>query len=497
MLKKIVIKKTLGIYFTIYLLSALLLLYSSCASNSKNGKKTLDESASPTVKTETTAQRKETKKNIQPPEPQKDLPIEVVFANKIRAALASGDMSAALALFDNMPKELENDTDLQLVHASILVSAGKNNEARHIVSELSKKDANNVDLLEMSMVIAKSSGDENAARAAADKILKVDPNHAGANISRAENLAMKRQYKQAGNAYRRALTNDKNNTGALFGYAQMMYYQNNLKESENYLTRLLEVDPENSYALAYMGKLAAEDENYLRASRYIKQAIDIENDNYDFYVDYGTYEHYQGHYDEAMSAWTKAINLRPDYFLAYGYRAGLYEERNKLREALSDFQNVVRTNPDYYYAYEEIGILHWHFGEWAAARKAFQQALTYAKDNYAYILMVAASYLKEKNNAEAKSYLARAMRNFNRESLEYQVLRLFHDQGGVNAENSTVNLVGKEQNTTKRGKLRYYLALYFELKGNSKIADELYTQVASIKAPMFFEYRLAEWAIGS
>ena len=46
-----------------------------------------------------------------------------------------------------------------------------------------------------------------------------------------------------------------------------------------------------------------------------------------------------------------------------------------------------------------------------------------------------------------------------------------------------------------KGKMLYYLGLFYEINGNDVLAEKYYTDVLSLNSPMFFEYRLAEWAL--
>jgi hypothetical protein len=39
------------------------------------------------------------------------------------------------------------------------------------------------------------------------------------------------------------------------------------------------------------------------------------------------------------------------------------------------------------------------------------------------------------------------------------------------------------------------MGLYNEINGSDTIAKEFYVKVTNMQAPMFFEYRLAEWGI--
>ncbi len=82
-----------------------------------------------------------------------------------------------------------------------------------------------------------------------------------------------------------------------------------------------------------------------------------------------------------------------------------------------------------------------------------------------------------------------------RNSLEYLMLRLYNDFGPTNAENQIVQKIQQEENKTKKGKMTFYLALYDEMKGRSESSKKIYSEVASLQSPMFFEFRLAEWKV--
>ena len=55
-------------------------------------------------------------------------------------------------------------------------------------------------------------------------------------------------------------------------------------------------------------------------------------------------------------------------------------------------------------------------------------------------------------------------------------------------------MLEKETNKNKRGKMTYYFALYYDLKGIHQVANEYYGKIMQMQTPMFFEYRLAEWS---
>ena len=71
------------------------------------------------------------------------------------------------------------------------------------------------------------------------------------------------------------------------------------------------------------------------------------------------------------------------------------------------------------------------------------------------------------------------------------VLWLFYD----NISPGTVaNKIQSETNSNTRGKLFFYLAEFYSLQGNEVMAEKYYTTVHELQCPIFFEYRMNEWA---
>lgn len=84
------------------------------------------------------------------------------------------------------------------------------------------------------------------------------------------------------------------------------------------------------------------------------------------------------------------------------------------------------------------------------------------------------------------------MRNMDRNSAEYAVLRLYYD--GINpslVEKKVVSVT----NSTLKGKLTFYMGLYYDLYGDDVSAKKQYIEVKSLPSPMFFEYKMNDWAL--
>lgn len=420
---------------------------------------------------------------------------EAGFARGLQAALQQGSIEDALALFETMPAALQSNGDLQKLRASLLISAGKYSDAQKLIAELEQKNSGDLEIKEMKIVLAKASGNASAKSAAIKEIIALDPTNPSANVELGEEKVLRKKYKEARGYYMTALKGDQNNQDALFGYGQTSYYLNKIDDARKAFNKILRLDPQSAVAYAYIGKLHAEDENYKLAEENILKAIEL-SPQYDYYMDLGTYSRMRGKFKQAEEAWTSAIKIKPDYFLAYAYRGGLYDEQNMYAKALDDYRMVIKTNPKYFYAYESLGILAWHEENYEEARASFEKAFSYYPQSISYPLIIAACMYKSKRAHEVKPFLQKVMKSYgDHESLEYLMLRLYHDLGPSNAENLITQKIIKEDNTTKKGKMTFYMALYDEIKGHTELAKKMYNEVAALQSPMFFEFRLAEWKI--
>ncbi|MGN0729333.1 tetratricopeptide repeat protein [Treponema sp.] len=413
------------------------------------------------------------------------------FMEELQSALNKDGAEAALALYETkLPAKYADDFDLLFLKAAINVSAKNLDEAQALCTQLSARDPQNEDVASLAVAIAKMRGDKAERTKQINLLLEKDKMNSAANIELGEDMFFKKNYKQAKIYYKRALVREPENIDALRGAGQCDYYLENDEEAEKTFKKILEIDPQNTQAFLYLGKIAYAANEYKIASDYAKKALDNEPENYECNMDYGMYERYLGHYNSAEKAWTKAIEIEPDYFLAYAYRAGLYDEQDIFEKAIADYKKVVELNPDYYYAYESIGVLALHEENWTTAREAFMKCYERNKNNISYPLMITYCYYKEGNGTEAKNFSNQVLRKMDRNSIEYSMLRVFHDRAG---ERPLPQRISAMTNRNLQGKMYYYLALFYDMFGGAEFANEYYAKVVSMNSPMFFEFRLAEW----
>lgn len=446
----------------------------------------------------TPPKKSEKPKKEEPKKQEPEDPPNVKFAKELQKKLKDGDLEGAIALFETIPEDLYAEKDMKILHASLLFSAKQYDKAQEVVDLILADSPDDTEALELCSLIAQARGDKAKLKTVNEAILKKDPYNSSINIQMAESYALNKKYKQALSSYRKALVREPNNADALFGFGQMSFYLDDLNTAEKSFKKILANDPDNTAALFYLGKLAYDNENYLRAASYAEQALATDPYNYDILLDLGTDYRYLGRYDDAIDTWKKATEIDPDYFLAYAYIAGEYDNQNKFPEALEYYHKVIELNPKYWYAYESTAILEWHEQNWESARKHFMKAWEVSgKKDSSYALMVAATYWKQKDLLNMKKFLQLAMKGTaDKESVDFLMLRFFHDNYVKNAEITLKKNIEKISSRNKKGKMWYYLGLYYELSGTTEGAAEYYAKVTEMQAPMIFEYRLAEWSLG-
>lgn len=472
----------------ILLISAALVV-TGCATKPETSATETQTTIQDTEKKAPVVEEKKVEKKKEPEDPP-----NVKFAKKLQKYLDKGDTEGAIGCFKELPAELQNDIELKLLLGALYYSNNQYEEAIGVANEVLALDSVNVDALELISLCNRAKGDKAAYKATQDKILAADPYNPSANIQKAEDYALNKKYKQARESYRKALKGDSKNEDALFGFAQMSFYTDDLKTSKEVFQQLIDKDPNNAAALAYMGKIAYDEENYLRASKFISEAIKNDPNNYDYWMDYGKYLRYQGKFDDAAKAWKKATELDPSYFLAYAYLAGHYDETEKWDLALENYHKVIETNPKYFYAYESTAILEYHAKNYKDAIKYFSKAYE-CSDSWSYSMMIALCYFKLNDPLNAKKVLQAQLKKLERDSNPYNLVRFFAESYSKNAEANLKQRIDKETNSNTRGKMLFYMGAYCDINKAADAGKEYYTRVTNMTAPMFFEYRLAEWGL--
>jgi tetratricopeptide (TPR) repeat protein len=406
--------------------------------------------------------------------------------------LGRGDFDGALALFEKIdPAEAETPA-IQLLRASVLNSAGRTSEARPIVEGILSREPDNTEALLVLSVVEAASGKEREQRAILERILKTDPNHTEALVTLGNMALGSQSLRTAASYYDRVLRVEPENGEALVGRAMVYRYEKNPKNAELLLNKAARLYPQWASPLHERARL-------YRGAGYAQEALDdldgakkLEPGDYWIAVDRGTTLVDLNRKPEALEEFTRAIGIDPAIFIAYVYSAGIKDESGDYEGAEKDYTALAKLKPEYYFAFEGLGIIKMRKHQWAEARDAFLEAYRQAPKEQGYALLAAMNWMRAGRINDPRQFLEQALRRVERESLDWYMLRLYHDLAG---DNDTAIRIDREKNLDNKARMLYYLANYYDIRGNKILADKYFLQVKELDRKAIPEWRLNEWII--
>jgi tetratricopeptide (TPR) repeat protein len=411
---------------------------------------------------------------------------------RVANLLDRGDFDGALALFDKIdPGEAETPS-IQLLKASVLSSAGRHGEARIIVDEILSLTPDSLEALYVLSALELAEGKEREQKAALERIVRLAPDHTGALVDLGDIALRNQSLRTAAGYYDRALRADSGNGRALVGRAMVYRYEKNPKNAERLLNRAVRLFPQWSSPLHERARL-------YRGAGYAKEALEdldaakaLEPDNYWIAVDRGTTLIDLNRKPEALEEFNRAVALNPEVFIAYVYCAGIKDELGDYKGAEKDYEALVRLKPEYYFAFEGLGIIRMRNHQWAEARDAFLEAYRQAPREQSYALLAAMNWMRAGRINDPRQFLEQALRKVERESLEWYMFRLYHDLAG---DNDVAIRIDREKNLDNKARMLYYLANYYDIRGNRTLADKYFIQVKDLDRRAIPEWRLNEWIV--
>ena len=412
--------------------------------------------------------------------------------NAVVDRLARRDYSAALALFDSLNPEDAGNTEILIMRASVLNSAGRPAEARTIANRIVSREPNNTNALMVLADAAALEGRDRDRRNALEQVIKADPKNIRA-LTDLGNISLgARNLRVAANYFDQALAAEPNNGEALVGRATVHRYSQEPSKAEQLLNRAVVLYPQWAGPLHERARLYKSAGFITDALNDLNTAKVVEPDNYWVAVDRGLALVELARKPEALEEFRRAIALDPNNFLAYVYSAGIKEEFGDYAGAERDYATLTKIRPEYYFAFEGLGMLKMKTHQWAEARDAFLEAYKYAPKEYVYALLAAVNWMRAGRQTDPRQFLAQVLRTVPRDSLEYSMLRLFHDLSG---DVDVAVKVDMEVNLDSKARMLFYLACYYDIRGNKTLADRYYLRVQELDRMAGLEWRLNEWIL--
>jgi tetratricopeptide (TPR) repeat protein len=405
--------------------------------------------------------------------------------------LSRKDYDGALACFDRLESEVAASAEIRLLKASVLSSAGRTKEARGIVEEIIAGEPDNTEALYVLSALEGAGGKNKEQKAILESLIKIDPNHVQALSALGDISLRSKSLKAAAAYFDQVLAVEPDNGEALLGRAGVYRYQRKPKEAEALLNKAVTLYPQWPRPLTERARLYKEAGFYDDALRDLDRAEKINGDDYWIAVDRGIVLVDLRRKQEALPEFNRAIAMNPNIFLAYVYSAGIKDELGDYEGAEHDYGVLIKLKPEYYFAFEGLGVQKMRKGRWAEARDAFMAVYKQAPETH-YALLAALCWMRADKKADTKVFLETALKKAQRDTAEWYMLRLYHDQKG---DSDAAMRIDKETNPVLKARMLYYLASYYDVRGNINLANRYFAQVNEMEQRAILEWRLNRWIV--
>ena len=415
--------------------------------------------------------------------------------NNISALVSASKYSEAIALFDTIPLPDRDSTPLRLLKASVLGSAGRQNDAKAIVEAIIKAEPNNIEALFMLAVIEGAAGKRGPQQTALEKIIKIEPDNAAALVELGDLSLRNRNVRQAASYYNKALSKEPENARALLGLARAFRTNGENEEAENIYNHTIKLHPGLAEARSERARFYKSRGLLLQALSDFDEAKKLAPDNYWIAVDRGTLLLEMNRKPAALEEFNRAVAINPGDFIAYAYTSGLKDDLGDPDGAERDYAILAKLKPDYYYALEGLGLHKMRKEKWAEARDIFMEAYKKAPQENYYALLAAINWMRAEDVTKPRAFIAQAHAKVKRESIEWYMFRLFYDLSARSyaGENDMMQRIEQEKDENLKARMMFYMAQYFEVRGNATMANKYYTLVSDMGKKAIPEWRLIEW----
>ena len=418
--------------------------------------------------------------------------------NRITELTSASRYNEAVALFDTIPLPDRDSIPLRLFRASVLSSAGKHQEARALVETISKAEPDNIDVLFMLASIEGAAGRRRPQQTALERIIKIEPNNIAALVELGNVSLRNRNLRAAVSFFNRALANDGKNAEALLGLARAFRMNREWEEAEKLFNEAVKLHPASPEAWSERARFLKGRGHLVQALSDLNEAKRLAPEDYWISIDRGTLLLEMNRKPAALEEFNRAIGINPGDFLAYAYTSGLKDDLGDPDGAEKDYAVLAALRPDYYYALEGLGLHKMRKENWAEAREAFMEAYKRAPQENFYALLAAISWMRAENNtAGPRNYINQAQAKVKRDSLEWYMFRLYYDLTGRSyaGETDMIRRLEQEKDEDLKARMMFYMAQYYDIRGNTTMANKYYTLVSDMGKRAIPEWRLNEWIV--
>jgi len=418
---------------------------------------------------------------------------------EVTAMLSASKYNEAIALFDTIPQAERDSSRIRLLRASVLSSAGKYGEARTVAEAIIKAEPDNIEALSILAAIEGAQGRTRQQQSALERIIKIEPNNTEALISLGNIRLKNRSVRQAATHFHKVLTVEPENPEALIGLARAFRMNKEWDGAERILNQAVKLYPDMPEARSERARFYWGRGFLVQALADLNEAKKLSPEDYWISTDRGSLLVDMNRKSEALEEFTRAIAINPKEYLAYIYSAGLKDDLGDYDGAEGDYTILAKLKPDYHYGLEGLGLHKMRNGNWPEARDAFMEAYKQAPKENLYGLLAAINWMRMENVTSPRQYLGQVQAKVKRDTLEWYMFRLYYDLTARNyvGENDMIIRLDQEKDDNLKARMLFYMAQYYDIRGNTALANKYFTMVSDMDKRAIPEWRLNEWIMKS
>ncbi|MDR2467749.1 MAG: tetratricopeptide repeat protein, partial [Spirochaetaceae bacterium] len=326
-------------------------------------------------------------------------------------------------------------------------------------------------------------------------LVKANPRFIPAINAMGQIMLREKQFKAAGSYFDTALKISAQDLDALVGRAAVYRLERKPTEAVKRLSEAIAAHPGEVEPLAQRGRIFREMGKLKEALADLDQAKKLAGNDYWIAYDRGRTLLALDKKRDALAEFKRAEKINPSIFASYVYSAGINDELNDYNAAMHDYEALARIKPDYYFGLEMLGIHYMREKRYAAARDVFRQAHSVAPTAYNYALLSVINGLYAGDRPQQfKPYIEEIMRKIDRSKSEYSMMRLFYEFAG---DSDVIRRIGAEKDLPTKAKNLFYLANYYEARGNNALAQKMFEEFRLLQRRETMEWRIYELVVES
>jgi tetratricopeptide (TPR) repeat protein len=380
----------------------------------------------------------------------------------MRASIALGRPEEALHSYEQSLSSSPHSSATRILHARLLVIAGKLAEAREEFDLVLAEEPRNTDALYNLSVVAGLEGHAAERVTLLQRTVQIDGTRADALAALGQIALETRDTTAAQGFFDRALAHDPSNLEALLGNGSILMVSKQWHAAEEVFGRAVKVQPD--YPFTYIDRARARRalKDYPGAVQDLSRAISLDPQYPWSYIDRGKLYVLQSQAPEARADFSMAIRLDPDQFEGYALRAQVLGASGDADGALHDWEQVLRLKPDYGYALVPVATLAWSKGDWPRARDAFVRAYGFQDDEPSLALCAALCAIREGKPSEVPAVLAPALSRIPADTWYHDVARFLLERTG---EGQLLARIDRERDTALKARMLFYVAITYLSSG--------------------------------